>query len=200
MNSDSEGALYINTKCNDILGSNSIIYDNKDCSFCNFKGKKIIINDKRKFTFIYRSTYYLTFLLTFFSSFIIPGIVFCIIKRKIKSLLVGLLLYLIIILIIGFYLNYFSRLILDENSVKIIKRKLFYRKTLIYDKFELDRIELEDKSGDNDEGPSYYYYISLFLISGQKEIIYYLGRKNNNINREAFDTFLNIVNLYIGST
>ena len=111
---------------NDILGSNSIIYDNKDCSFFNFKGKKIIINDKRKFTFIYRSTYYLAFLLTLFSSFIIPGIVFCIIKRKIKSLLVGLLLYLIIISIIGFYLNYFSRLILDENSVKIIKRKLFY--------------------------------------------------------------------------
>ena len=48
---------------------------------------------------------------------------------------------------IGFYLNYYSCLILDENSVKIIKRKLFYKKTIIYDKFDLDRNELEYKSG-----------------------------------------------------
>ena len=200
MDSDSKDELNINTKYNDILEPNSIIYEHKDCICCSCKGKKIIMNDRNKFTFIYRSTCYLAFLLIFFSFFIIPGIVFWIIKRKISSLIVGLLIYLCIIFIICFNLNYYSCLILDENSAKIIKSKLFYKKTFTYDRFELDRFELEYKSGENEESASYYYHFSLYLISGGKEIIYSIGRNNNNLNKETYDALLNIVNLYIGAS
>ena len=106
----------------------------------------------------------------------------------------------IFIIIIGFCFNYYTCLILEENSVKIIKRKLYYKKTIVYDKFDLDRIELEYKSGGNDEGPHHYYYFNLILTSGKKEIIYKLGTNNDKLNREAFDALINIVNLYIGAS
>ena len=79
----------------------------------------------------------------------------------------------------------------------MVKRKLYYKKTIVYDKFDLDRIELEYKSGGNDEGPHHYYYFNLILTSGKKEIIYKLGTNNDKLNREAFDALINIVNLYI---
>ena len=201
MNSGAKRALYIHTQYNDSLEPNSIIYDDKDCFCCNCKGKKIIMNNRSKFTFIYRSTCYLTFLLILsFSFLLIPGIAAFIMYSKIESLLVSLLFLMIFIFKLCFCLNYYSCLILDGNSVKIIKRKLLYKNTKIYDKFELDRIELEYESGGGEEGPNHLYYFNLILTSGKKERIYCLGTNNDNINREAFDALLNIVNLYIGAS
>ena len=201
MNSDSKRALYIHTKYNDLLEPNSTIYDDNDCFCCNFRGQKIIMNDRNKFTFIYRSTFCLTFLLIVcFSFLILPGIIYFINYQKLESLLISLLIFFIFIIIIGFCLNYYSCLILDENSVKIIKRKLLYKKTIIYDKFELDRIELEYKSDEDEDSPRHCYYFNLLLTSGKKELIYKLGTNNDKVDREAFDALINIVNLYIGAS
>ena len=201
MNSDSKRSLDIHTKYNDLLEPNTIIYDDKDCICFNCKGKKIIMNDRSKFTFIYISAYFFTFLLIFCSSLSLSvGVYFYIKQQILESLLVSILITLIFIIIIGFCLNYYTCLILEEKSVKIIKRKLFYKKTIIYDRFDLDRIELEYKNGGGGEGLNHYYYFNLFLTSGKKEIIYKLGTNNDNVNRETFDDLLNIVNLYIGAS
>ena len=201
MNSDSERALYIHSKYNDLLEPNIILYDDKDCICCNCKGQKIIMNDRNKFTFINRSTCCLSFLSIFsFSFLILPGIISFIIYQNLESLLISLLFFLISIIIIGFCLNYYSCLILEENSIKIIKRKLLYKTTIIYDKFELDRIELEYKSDEDEDSPRHCYYFNLLLTSGKKEMIYKLSTNNDKVNREGFDALLNIVNLYIGAS
>ena len=201
MNSDSERALYIHSKYNDLLEPNSLIYEDKNCIGCNGTGQKIIMNDKSKFTFIYRSTLCLTFIsILNILSLIFLGISYFIMYRKLEVLLLFIFTCLIYIIIIGFYINFSSCLILDENSVKIIKRKLLYKTTIIYDKFELDRIELEYKFCAKGEGPSHYYDFNLLLTSGKKEMIYKLSTNNDKVNRKDFDALLNIVNLYIGAS
>ena len=49
---------------------NTIIYEDIDCCCCSCSGKKIIMNDRNKFTFVYRSGCHLAEI--FFISSLIP--------------------------------------------------------------------------------------------------------------------------------
>ena len=179
---------------------NTIIYKDLDCFCCSCDGKKIIMNNRNKFTFFYRGKclYAYSFILCLL--FPVFGLVGTILKSDYWGMLVILLIALIIVLVLGCYLKYYSCLILDQNTITIIKRRLLFKTSSTYERCDLEKFELEFKDlYDSDRGFSDYYYFNLFLRSGKVETIYCLNPTIHNFNKEGIDALTNIINQYINS-
>ena len=178
---------------------NTIVY--KDINLCCcFDGRKIIMNDRNKFTFVYRTTGYLAFIFSLFAIFPLTRIVYDLIKMDYYNMLICFLYILIEGLVIGFCLNYYNCLILDQNTITIIKRRLLYKTSSSYENCELEKFEVEFRSDYGAEGgSSHYYYFDFFLKSGKIETIYCLIPTKIDFNKEGIDTLKNIINQYIQS-
>ena len=57
------------------------------------------------------------------------------------KMLFFLLITLIIVLVIGCCFNFYSCLILDQNTITIIKRKLFYKESSTYERCDLEKFK-----------------------------------------------------------
>ena len=179
---------------------NTILYEDIDCCCCGFGGKKIIMNDRNKITFIYKSRGFLVFIFFLYSIIPLAGIVIDIIKKDYNNLLIILLFILIGGLVIGCSLNYYNCLMLDQNTITIIKRRLLFKTTSSYERSELEKFEVEFSSDyDVERGRAHYYYFNLFLKSGKVETIYCLIPTKIDFNKEGIDALTNIINQYIKS-
>ena len=178
---------------------NTVLY--KDINLCCcFDGKKIIMNDRNKFTFVYKTTGYLAFIFLIFSIFPFTGLIYGIIKMEYNNMFFCFIFIFIEGLIIGFCLNYYNCLILDQNTVTIIKRRLLYNTSLSYERCELEKFKVEFRSDyDVETGSSHHYYFNFFLKSGKIETIYSLIPTKIDFNKEGIDTLTKIINQYIQS-
>ena len=190
----------INNYYNGSYELNTNIYEDINLCCCCFGGKKIIINNRSKFTFVYKSLGFLIFIYFIFSSIPLAGIVYGIIISEYKNIFLGLLFILIEGIIIGCCLNYYNCLILDQNTISIIKRRLIYKTYSSYEMCDLDKFEVEFSSDyDVESGSTHHYYFNLFLKSGKIETIYCLIPTKTNFNKEGIDALTKIINQYIKS-
>jgi len=185
---------------NGIYKLNVNLYEDINLCCCCFGGKKIIMNGRNKFTFVYKTGGYLAFIFCLLSFFPLAGLVFDIIKNEHRKILICLLFILIEILIIGFCVDYYNYLILDQNTITIIKRRLFFKTSLTFERCDLEKFEVEFRSEfDSERGRSHRYYFNLFLKSGKVLTIYRLIPTKLDFNKEGIDALTNIINQYINS-
>ena len=186
----------INTS-NNLIFLNSIIYDDESgCCCCKCCNSQIILNDPNNITFIQNGLCFVFFLFLFSSIFPLFLLSLAILnifeEDKTIAIVVGLFLLLFPILL-GTVVECRVYIKLDNDSIKVIKRRLLFRKTRVYYKAEVSYIKIKCTSG---EESGYKYNIDLITTSRNEDIFFFSSNKEI-IELNGIIYIINYINKYI---
>ena len=173
-------------------------------SYCGNQKPIITMNNKNKYTFEEAGccyTYFMFFVCCGFS--LITLILTLMFVEFGMNFLISILIWLLITILpilFGCLATYDTILTLENDSLSITKRRIFRKIIKVYQKGELERIEMKYFYNDNPESDeTHTYTIDLILKSGETNTFFKFFPSSKNIEQKGINYMLNLINFHINN-